>query len=153
MSAEETAQDAPEPDGDASLEAAAPPAVATTAEVPVEALASPSEPAAAPTSADGGGVEDAVDPGLAFNLRDVPLRVGAELGRVTFPLAQAVDLGPGVVIELDCAADDPINLCINGQRFATGQLMLIDQTEWAVRIERVFPVDPAVDYTSRQGAL
>jgi len=74
-------------------------------------------------------------------LRDVTVRVGAELGRATLPLAQAVDLGPGAVIELDRAADDPIDLCINGQRFATGRLLLVEDNEWAVQIDRVFEVN------------
>ena len=86
-------------------------------------------------------------------LREIPMRVGAELGRATLPLAQAVDLGPGVVIELDRSADDPIDLCINGQRFATGQLLLVEEGEWAIRIERVFDVQAAAGYASRQGGL
>jgi flagellar motor switch protein FliN/FliY len=90
---------------------------------------------------------------LEATLAEIPMRVGAELGRATLPLAQAVDLGPGVVIELDRAADDPIDLCINGQRFATGQLLLVEENEWAIRIERIFPVDPAVGYASRQGGF
>jgi flagellar motor switch protein FliN/FliY len=84
-------------------------------------------------------------------MRDIPVRVGAELGRATLPLASAVNLGPGVVIELDRAADDPIDLCINGQRFATGQLLLLEENEWAVRIERVFEVN-LVDYTPAPSA-
>jgi flagellar motor switch protein FliN/FliY len=76
-------------------------------------------------------------------LRDIPVRVGAELGRATLPLGQAVELVPGVVIELDRAAEDPVDLCINGRRFATGHLMVIDDTEWAIRIDRLLDVDIA----------
>lgn len=86
---------------------------------------------AAPQAADGE---------LASMMRAIPVRVGAELGRARMPLSQAVDLGPGVVIELDRDAEDPIELTINGQPFATGQLMKIDDTEWAIRIERVLDV-------------
>jgi flagellar motor switch protein FliN/FliY len=78
---------------------------------------------------------------LSALLLDIPVRVAAELGRVTLPLALAVDLGPGAVVELDLGAEDPVDLCVNGQPFATGQLLLIDETEWAVRIDRLLDVN------------
>jgi flagellar motor switch/type III secretory pathway protein FliN len=74
-------------------------------------------------------------------VHDIIVRVGAELGRATLPLAKAVGLGPGTVIELDRAADDPIDLYVNGRRFATGQLLLVDQTDWAIRIEHVLEME------------
>jgi flagellar motor switch protein FliN len=77
----------------------------------------------------------------SVSIRDIVVRVGAELGRATLPLAKAVGLSPGAVIELDRAADDPIDLYVNGRRFATGQLLLIDQTDWAIRIENVLEVE------------
>jgi flagellar motor switch protein FliN/FliY len=80
-------------------------------------------------------------PASSVSIRDIVVRVGAELGRATLPLAKAVGLAPGSVIELDRAADDPIDLYVNGRRFATGQLLLLDQTEWAIRIERVLDVE------------
>lgn len=95
--------------------------------------------------AAGGG-----EAGLSSMLRDVPVRVAAELGRATLSLEQVADPRPGAVIELNRSSEDPIDLCVNGQRFATGRLFLIDQTEWAMRIERVLDVDPA-DYVSQPG--
>ncbi len=77
----------------------------------------------------------------SVSIRDIVVRVGAELGRATLPLAKAVGLSPGAVIELDRAADDPIDLYVNGRRFATGQLLLVDQTDWAIRIENVLEVE------------
>ena len=88
----------------------------------------------------------------ASSIRDIRVRVGAELGRTTLPLAKAVGLGAGAVIELDRAADDPIDLYVNGRRFAIGRLLLIDQTEWAVHIEQV--LDPEAAYaTSHEGGF
>lgn len=93
------------------------------------------------------------DPGHSVvPIRDIKVRVGAELGRATLPLARAVGLGPNAVIELDREADDPIDLYVNGRRFATGQLLLIDQNEWAIRIEHVLDVNPA-DLTSHEGGI
>jgi flagellar motor switch/type III secretory pathway protein FliN len=138
----------PPPDG-ASAEAAAPDH-ASEAPEPVSDANDVGDHSAT-SIADALGADFFDD--LEATLAEIPMRVGAELGRATLPLAQAVDLGPGVVIELDRGADDPIDLCINGQRFATGQLLLIEENEWAIRIEQIFPVDPAAGYASRQGGF
>jgi flagellar motor switch protein FliN/FliY len=69
-------------------------------------------------------------------LRGVPLRVCAEIGRATMPMAEAVSLPDGGLVELDRGADDPVDVLVNGRRFATGRLVLVDD-EWAVRIEEV----------------
>lgn len=97
--------------------------------------------------------QDAViepDQGISTVLRDIPVRVSAELGRATLSLQRLADPHPGAVIELDRSAGDPVDLCVNGQRFATGELILIDQTEWAMRIRRVLPVN-ITDYVSQTG--
>jgi flagellar motor switch protein FliN/FliY len=70
-------------------------------------------------------------------LRHVPVRVSVELGRVRMSLARAVGLPPGAVVELDRAADDPVDMFVNGKRYAEGRLVLLDGNEWALRIERV----------------
>ena len=95
-----------------------------------------------------GTADTADDPAKrSVSVQDIVVRVGAELGRAVLPLAKAVGLAPGAVIELDRAADDPIDLYVNGKRFATGQLLLVDQTDWAIRIEQVLDLNPA-EYTS-----
>ena len=43
----------------------------------------------------------------------------------------------GAVVELDKQADDAIDLFVNGTHFATGRLVVVDGTDWAVRIEHV----------------
>ena len=65
-------------------------------------------------------------------IRGVPVRVWAELGRLHMPLARAVGLPPGVVVEFECGADDPIELFVNGRHFATGRL-LVGEGRWAGR--------------------
>jgi len=122
---------------------AAPEPVAAAQPV-AEPVAEPVEPMAAQAFEPELGQPVATSsnsPAPAVSIRDIVVRVGAELGRATLPLAKAVGLAPGSVIELDRAADDPIDLYVNGRRFATGQLLLLDQTEWAIRIERVLDVE------------
>jgi flagellar motor switch protein FliN/FliY len=69
-------------------------------------------------------------------LRGVPLRVCAEIGRAVMPMADAVSLPEGGLVELDRGAEEPVDVLVNGRRFATGRLVLVDD-EWAVRIEEV----------------
>jgi flagellar motor switch protein FliN len=71
------------------------------------------------------------------SLAGIPVRVWAELGRARMPSAQVVGLPSGAVVELDRQADEPIDLYVNGSRFATGRLVVVDGTDWAVRIDHV----------------
>ena len=71
------------------------------------------------------------------SLSGIPVRVWAELGRTRLPSAQIVGLPTGAVVELDKLADDAIDLYVNGTHFATGRLVVVDGTDWAVRIEHV----------------
>jgi flagellar motor switch protein FliN/FliY len=78
-----------------------------------------------------------VDGPLSTLVRDVPLRLWAELGRVRMPLSRLVGLPPGAVVELDHEVDEPIDLYCDDMCFATGRLVVTDDGEWAVRIETV----------------
>ena len=96
-------------------------------------------------SGDGGlsalGIAGRVEPGeeraLDDALRDIRVRVWAELGRTHVSLGAAPELPPGAVLELDRKADDPVDLYVNGLRFASGRLVLTDEGEWALRLEEV----------------
>jgi len=72
-------------------------------------------------------------------LRRIPLQVWAELGRTRMPVARAVGLPQGSVVELDRNAEEPVDLYVNGRRFARGTLVVADGTEWAVRIDELLP--------------
>jgi flagellar motor switch protein FliN len=109
-------------------------------------VAPPAEPAAAHAGGrDGSGGAPAGIPSLA----GIPVRVWAELGRAQMPSAQVVGMPAGAVVELNRSADEPIDLYVNGRRFATGRLMVVDGTDWAVRIETVL----APSNTSTQDQL
>jgi flagellar motor switch protein FliN/FliY len=91
-------------------------------------------------SSDPRGAESGGDgsPSLA----GISVRVAAELGRARMASAQIVGLPPGAVVELDRQADEPIDLYVNGRRFATGRLMVVDGADWAVRIESILGQQP-----------
>jgi flagellar motor switch protein FliN len=91
------------------------------------------------TPPDGGqGSADASADGSP-SLAGISVRVAAELGRARMASAEIVGLPPGAVVELDRQADEPIDLYVNGRRFATGRLMVVDGADWAVRIEAILP--------------
>jgi flagellar motor switch protein FliN/FliY len=104
------------------------------------------EPAAASVAPAAAGTP--AGPGTP-SLAGIPVRVWAELGRAQMPSAQVVGLPSGAVVELNRSAEEPIDLYVNGRRFATGRLMVVDGTDWAVRIETVL----APSNTSTQDQL
>lgn len=75
--------------------------------------------------------------GLEEALSDIRLRVLAELGRTRLPLGGALELPPGAVVDLDRAADAPVDLFVNGLRFAQGHLLVTDDGEWAVCLDQL----------------
>jgi flagellar motor switch/type III secretory pathway protein FliN len=68
-------------------------------------------------------------------LGGISLRVWAELGRARMPLGSALGLPVGAVLDLDRTADAPVDLYVNGMRFARGQLLVTDEGEWAVSLD------------------
>jgi flagellar motor switch protein FliN len=90
-------------------------------------------------SAAGGtrSVVDASPHSLALEeaLGGISLRVWAELGRTHMPLGAALGLPVGAVVDLDRAADAPVDLYVNGTRFARGELIVTEDGEWAVSID------------------
>ena len=102
----------------------------------LDELGSEVAPPAEPTAATGPVTARGNAPGRP-SLAGIPVRVWAELGRTRMPSAQVVGMPSGSVVELNQAADEPIDLYVNGTRFATGRLMVVDGTDWAVRIETV----------------
>jgi flagellar motor switch protein FliN len=86
---------------------------------------------------EGGGPAAAgVAAGPDAVLRGVQLRVCAEIGRARMPLSSAVSLPDGGLVELDRGAEEPVDVLVNGRRFAVGRLVLVED-EGAVRIEEV----------------
>jgi flagellar motor switch protein FliM len=73
------------------------------------------------------------DEGRAI-LRSIFVRVWAELGRTHIPLRGALELAPGAVLELDQAAEAPIELFVNGLCFANGSLVVTPDGSWGVQV-------------------
>lgn len=82
-----------------------------------------------PTVARGGGTS------LEF-LLDVNVPVSAELGHVTLPLGNILELGPGSVVELDREVSQPVDLTVCGVLFARGEVVVVED-RFAIRIKEL----------------
>ena len=69
-------------------------------------------------------------------LRDVEMEVSVELGRINMPLGRVLQLARGSVIELDKLAGEPVDILVNGQRIAQGEVVVIDE-HFGVRISNL----------------
>jgi flagellar motor switch protein FliN/FliY len=57
---------------------------------------------------------------------DIELPVDISFGSVKRPLSEVLKLGPGTVLELDRAADEPVTLRVNNKVFAKGEVVDVD---------------------------
>jgi flagellar motor switch protein FliN/FliY len=77
------------------------------------------------------------DAPLSAALRDVTVRVWAELGRTRMSSGRIVALPGGAVVELDREIDEPIDIYADGMRFATGRLLVTEDGGLAIRVEEI----------------
>ena len=57
---------------------------------------------------------------------DVPVKLTVELGSCLLPMREVLQLGVGSVVQLDKAADGPVELSINGKLIARGEVVVIN---------------------------
>ena len=66
-------------------------------------------------------------------LMDVELEVVVELGKKMLPIRDILKLGKGSVIELEKAAGEPLDIYVNGRKFAEGEVVVVDDS-FGIRI-------------------
>lgn len=74
--------------------------------------------------------------GSLDHLLDVSVCVSAELGRATITIADILKLDVGSVIGLDRAVSEPVELLVQGEPFASGEVVVIDNC-FAIRIREI----------------
>jgi flagellar motor switch protein FliN len=79
---------------------------------------------------------------LSEALTGIRMRVWAELGRTTLPLGHALGMGLGAVVELDRPTEAPVDLYVNGLKFATGRLLVSDEGRWAFALDELAGAGP-----------
>lgn len=66
-------------------------------------------------------------------LLDIPLQVTVELGRARRSVKEILEIGSGSIIELDKLAGEPVDILINNQLVAKGEVVVIDEN-FGVRV-------------------
>jgi flagellar motor switch protein FliN len=67
---------------------------------------------------------------------DVPVSLTIELGGCQLPMREVLQLTMGSVVQLDKAADAPVELSINGKLIARGEVVVIEE-RFGVKITEV----------------
>jgi flagellar motor switch protein FliN/FliY len=69
-------------------------------------------------------------------LLDVNISVTVAIGETQIPVRRLLQLGPGSVLKLDKPVDAPADLYVKGTKFATGNIVVVDD-QFAVRIKEI----------------
>jgi flagellar motor switch protein FliN/FliY len=69
-------------------------------------------------------------------IQDVPLELSVEVGRAKKRVREVVDFSVGSIIELDKQAGDPVDIIVNGQLIAYGEVVVIDEN-FGVRVTEI----------------
>ena len=69
-------------------------------------------------------------------VRDIPLEISVELGRVKMLVKEVLELGTGSIVEIDKAAGEPVDVMVNGLKVARGEVVVIEDN-FGVRITEV----------------
>jgi len=65
---------------------------------------------------------------------NVPVTIA--IGQKQIPIQQLLQLGPGSVLELDKSINEPVELYLRGSKFATGEVVIV-QERFAVKIKEI----------------
>jgi flagellar motor switch protein FliN/FliY len=87
-----------------------------------------------------GNVPDGVSRSMDL-IMDIPLDVSVELGRVQMLIKDVLELATGSIVELERVAGEPVDLLVNGQLIAKGEVVVIEDN-FGIRItEIISPAD------------
>ncbi|AQT66932.1 Flagellar motor switch protein FliN [Anaerohalosphaera lusitana] len=72
-------------------------------------------------------------------LLDITMSITVNLGDAQVPIKQLLQLGPGSVLQMDKLIDEPAELYVQGNKFATGDIVVVDG-RFAIRIKEVLGI-------------
>ncbi len=105
----------------------------------VEQMATNEEPVTVQPAEFGNLAGSGADLGTSRNvdmLLDVDLEVTVELDRKIIMVSELLKLGKGSIIELEKSAGEPLDILINGRKFAEGEVVVIDD-KFGIRITQL----------------
>ncbi len=74
-------------------------------------------------------------------LLDVDVPVTVAVGQTEISVQKLLKLGPGTVIRLDKPISEPVDLYIKDNRFATGQVVVVED-KFAIKIKDILGATP-----------
>jgi len=69
-------------------------------------------------------------------LKDIPLDISVELGRVKMLVREVIELGTGSIVEIEKAAGEPVDVLVNGRLVAKGEVVVIEDN-FGVRVTEI----------------
>lgn len=69
-------------------------------------------------------------------IQSVPLELSVEVGKARKLVKEIIDLSVGSIVELDKQAGDPVDIIVNGQLIAHGEVVVIDES-FGVRVTEI----------------
>ncbi len=73
---------------------------------------------------------------------DVPVTLSLEVGRTKMTVGELLSLRQGSVVELDRLAGEPLDVLVNGQLVAHGEIVVINDKFGIRLVDVVSPLDP-----------
>ena len=83
----------------------------------------------------GKSAEQGATPDLT-RVMDIPVQLSVELGRAKMPIRQILQLGAGSVVELGTVAGELVDVLVNGQLIARGEIVVVNE-KFGVRLTDV----------------
>lgn len=78
----------------------------------------------------------------------VPLEVSVEIGKTRMSVKEILEIRQGSLIELDRQAGDPVDIMVNGQLIARGDVVVIDD-DFGVRVTEILSEKSRLTNTDR----
>ena len=73
-------------------------------------------------------------------LLDMNVPITVTIGQTSIPVRRLLQLAPGSVIKLTKPLDEPVELYLNGSKFATGSVVVVDGC-FAVKIKQIIGIE------------
>jgi len=74
-------------------------------------------------------------------IMEVPLEISVELGRTQKKIKDILEFTPGTIVELDKLAGEPIDILVNGKFVAKGEVVVVMDENFGVRITDIISVE------------
>ncbi|WP_306599937.1 flagellar motor switch protein FliN [Geothrix sp. 21YS21S-2] len=122
---------------------AAPEAPAPAAAAPAPRATGGTVPVAAPAAGPPQRQASTVDTGNLDLLLDIELPLMVRMGQTEMQLGELLKLTPGSILELNRAADAPVELLVNSKLIARGEVVVVDGN-FAFRITEIESTDARI---------